>query len=1054
MSARLTRRSAWRAALIPPVLALLLAPLGCEDEAVVAPVAAPEAVVAPEPEVQAPTYEERRDQLRQAVLGGANPVDGLLALLAERPEDEQLWMFLENSPQDAASAKAWLDRWSSLPESGARAHSLTRAALGLAAGDPELAWSAALEARADSPDAAAAVLARVAQQRKKPEPVEPLVDALIAMAAAPKGGAPAATREAAAQVAGWRAAALRGELLAASGALTEALDEFEKAAQDADPRARFQGNLGRAGAVLGAKVPSVPTETVAEWAGAAIDAAIEAGDGAGALRALALSRAVSSQLGQDAAHAERAAKVRAAVGDGGQGALGAQLIAAHADAAYRVGRLGAVVADQAAAQPMAGPELRGPLALRGGIAAFYLRDGAALAAAAQAAEGPWRAALEALQRAASGDLAAALSGAPRASLPPDLLAEVQLAIARQGGARALSAAERAVGFADQSGEARLIVEARLQLEALLRDVNPAAAAKAVDPLRKVEGAVGLRAELAVRAQLAGLPAAAVEGAPPVWAAVLDGRALEAPAPRWAAVARWHAAMLDPTQEGLEEALRGALVALPLHRVGALSAGTALDGSQGVATPAALAALAALEPKEGAVGAALAVLEAAQRRGLAQDELLVGHDALAGLAPEARRELLEAAAVARAATTAYHLGFGPLPEEAFDTLAALEQAAIKADLGFARSCFGEAPSLADMQVGAPRTALLSFAPVAGKLWGVVWSGGGVGLIKDLGPAGPIFEAGARHRAALAGSNASGQRTPHAAGDRLRAALLDPFAQALAGQGRFVTVLPAGLRDVQLTTLPDNREGLRWLASIRIVGQLDRLSRIKPVVESAEADGDRFTPAYLVLQPKLIPAPVVEVEEAPKAPTPPPAADDEIGFAAEVTAPPPAFVLPADLLAGTHKYDENYSSINAGEQATLAQWTSLMPRAQVIHLTSADSAPGGGIVLHDGVLTMEAVRGSKLTAELVVVAVPGEPEVQAARARAFLDAGALSVLVVGWPIPDASAVPLYEGFFSALMRDRTPVKALGDARDNLLRESPLAEKDDNPGLWGTMVLYGLP
>ena len=112
------------------------------------------------------------------------------------------------------------------------------------------------------------------------------------------------------------------------------------------------------------------------------------------------------------------------------------------------------------------------------------------------------------------------------------------------------------------------------------------------------------------------------------------------------------------------------------------------------------------------------------------------------------------------------------------------------------------------------------------------------------------------------------------------------------------------------------------------------------------------------------------------------------------------------------------------------------------------------LHDGVLGVEDIRRSKIIAQLVVIAVPGSPEVQAARARAFLDAGAASVLVISWPLPDHALELLMEGFFSALLRDRTPVKALSDARDNLLRDADGDNAADNPGLWGALQVYGLP
>ena len=1059
------------AALLPLVtvlgLALMVLP-ACEDEEAAAPPpSAPAAPVAPEAEAPL-SYEQRRDQARAEVLAGGDVSELLGALLAEQPEDELLWVLVESAGSTPEAAAAWLGRWSSLPDAGTRSHALTRAQLALAAGQPKEAWDAAFAARADMPEAAAGLLAEAARRGAlRPGEVDPAVDALVALAVAPGGRVSPAVLEQAAAVAGWRAALLRAEVYAAAGEWTSALDEYEKVVQDVDPRAKVRGSLGRlgvaqatAGGGAGTQPATIQPETVAAWCGEAVDAALAAGDPVALLSALQRSAVLHERQGAAGAHHQLSIRARGGMA-APKGPSGAALALEHARASRRVGALSVAADESAAALPVAGPALVDDVAWMAGEAAFWTHDWPALDAAWTAAGGHTKAALGALRQAAQGAGPAAVASAPKSGLPEAELARLHLAIAERAGEAGVPAAQRAVTHAEASGDRRLIVEARLLAEALLRDTDPAAAAKMLAPLgagREAVGA-GLASELAVRAALAGVSTAAVpsEG-PAVWAAILGARAAVADAPRWSALAAWQRAALAPTEDGAEAAVVEAVGGLPLHRVDALRSGTALDGSQGAPTGTMLAELAKLEPKEGVIGVALAALEVAHRIDSARETAASGAQPLAGLAPDVRRGLADAAAQLRVAVTDYHVGVGPFPDAQLDALAALEAAAVRADRGVARAVMGAVPTLADMQVGAPRTALLSYAASGGRLWGVVWNGAGSGQIKDLGLWSAVTAQAVRHRQALVAGSDGGRRASHAAGDQLRVALLEPFAQTLAGQGRFAVVTPAPLRDVQLTTLPDNREGLRWLASIRTIGQLDRLSRIQPVVEAGGADAEQFSPAYLVMQVKQIPAPVIDEEEAAAgkpAPKPAPAADDaEVVVADAVLPEAPAFVPPPDVAAGQKKYDAQYSAVYVAEQATLSQWSASSPRAQVIHISAADAAAGGGFALSDGTLSLDAVRSAKLIAQLVVIAAPGTPEVQAARARAFLDAGARAVLVVAWPVPDAALDLLMEGYFSALLRDRTPVKALSDARDNLLRDADSEARIDNPGLWGTLIVYGLP
>jgi hypothetical protein len=128
--------------------------------------------------------------------------------------------------------------------------------------------------------------------------------------------------------------------------------------------------------------------------------------------------------------------------------------------------------------------------------------------------------------------------------------------------------------------------------------------------------------------------------------------------------------------------------------------------------------------------------------------------------------------------------------------------------------------------------------------------------------------------------------------------------------------------------------------------------------------------------------------------------------------------------------------------------------VLHFASTPASVGGGFQLSDGALSLEDIRATKLIAKLVVISAEGSVDLQRARVRAFLDAGAEAVLIQSWSLPDRAAVRLYEGFFGAVARDRSPSLSWGEAREALLRDQTLGDHLDNPGLWGALRLYAAP
>jgi hypothetical protein len=171
--------------------------------------------------------------------------------------------------------------------------------------------------------------------------------------------------------------------------------------------------------------------------------------------------------------------------------------------------------------------------------------------------------------------------------------------------------------------------------------------------------------------------------------------------------------------------------------------------------------------------------------------------------------------------------------------------------------------------------------------------------------------------------------------------------------------------------------------------------------------------------------------------------------------PQIKLPPEIQAGLQNFNqEGFRKDLLGDQAVLAGWAENAPRARYIHFADVEMAGDGGFKLGDGLLTLAMIRTTTLVAELVVINAEAPVHVQHARVRAFFDAGAKAVMVESWDIPDERAGRLIDGFFGALNRDRPASRALGEAREALLRDSLLGEDLDDPGLWGSMMLFARP
>lgn len=1040
--------------MLPVVLALTLL-IGCGDDEKPAPAATEVVKKAPEK-----TPAQQLEEARKVALSGRHEEALALAekVLARDPADPAVWRLLEQEALAAGQARGLLDRLDAARATGDQVgpHFLLRAELALSASMPEDARVAAKLAYAADPDAAAPLLARAAlglgaAGTPLAEPLPEKGAALLAWAQAEPEAAPPLL-PAAEAVSGWRAALFRAQILEARGDLAGALAECAKAASDADPRAKIRANRARVELAARPEAGVSPAD-VGAWAGEVARAALAEGWGTAALEALERSVAALIAAGRTEEALSGAREL--------QKALPAELEPAM------LGRAGLAVASAASAAGLPLEAREAAAAAREklgdavdrvaeaawieGWSAWQLGRAAEIEAAAGHGDGQRKLALLGLAAMANGDLATAAASFPTTGLAPREGAQVWVEAAVADPAQARVWLERAVVAADQSGELGLRVQTRLALESWARasgDAKGAAAARAALAGLAPADAAGdaLRGELAARALLEGakvvIPAA--EGQPAVlgaWSALSAGVAppLAGDDPLAGGVSAWAEGRVAAVSGGVDAifpAYSGALGKLPLHRQGLLSLGTALDGSQGLPGDADLAALTALG--QGApVDAFLAVHELSHRLLRFRREAAAGVDYTAALPAEKREPLRAAVARARAGLRSWLAGQGPYPKEALAAVQSAESALAKEDgFGPVLPVALESPSAQVESLGG--LGIVSYRLGASGVHGVAISKRG-SSVQNLGSTPKIIGMAMQLRSVLeAGAKGSGP-SPVGPGDRLRAALLDPFADVLAGVGRYLVLAPEPLDAFPLTALPEQASGLRWLADIRNVGSLPSLGALALRTHTVET----YNPDFLGFGAITAGAAAPLAEVAPAG-----------GEGAATDAPLPAALSADELAASARVFPSGLKQTLVGAESKEAAWAERAKTARYLHFTALAPSPDGGFQLADGALTLSEIRATPLGAHLVVVSAGGTMAQQRLRAQAFLDAGAKAVLVSAWPVPDQARARFFGAYYEAIGRDRTPARAVSEAREVFLTDTLAGEGMGSPSVWGSFVLYGAP
>ena len=960
----------------------------------------------------------------------AKALETIQAALADAAGEEEAWRLLVLCALSTDGAGAALDALDASTPVGGQAlqHFRARAELALAAERAADAWNAAEAiAEVDAIEGAAWKVRALAAGAEAPDPKgldkESAADALVlAQVSGRRGKAPLAK---AVFDGPWRAVAVRAELHAAAGDDEAALADRQavlgagdplavravapmlaEAAEDPGARGDLQAQLARAHAELAMGADA------AVAASAAVAAYIEAqryDDALAIAKEIHTGRTeAEDQLG--AAHSGTALATIALLKGGLQTA-----VAEARTAALAFHELGDADAAADASWLQA-------------LAAFGLGLDEELASAQEKA-GDRAALVEGLRNLTVGNSLEAMNTLRAHGLDGHhgvLLDLAAAAAAEAADEPALSAANAAVTRADRAGWLPDRVLARLEAERIAADSGDDARARVLrgelaglaDELAEAGGP--LRAEVAARSIMAGdeteIPAGWSDDASGGWAALAQGVSAEGEHP----VALWASARALASQgdwDGAHGAYAAAVRATPVDRQGPWASLLSQDGSRGPGVEIDAELLREADTS----ASALALLEVHEWwHAAAQTEMAfhVGDDPSLGLELDQRMSLNEAHAAVRAEQLAWLVGAGEGAGAAEERLARLqEQAAAVA--AYARAVPTIDFDIEEIRKDMKGQVILSYrlGPDTGDMV-LVTAGSAHAYTLDDTPS-IVRNARAVRSELLVGEAQGGSKVNPLPGDAIRAALIDPTLEHLQGIGRYL-ILPDGpLWGFNFGALPEQKQGRRFLADIRSIGSQ---ATVTEAFVSRGAPPTSFNPDFLGITPE----------------------GESIGEG--------GLARPSEVQFASRHFGADFREVFDEDAATAAELVKWAPSARYLHLSDVPSGERGSLLFRDDEVSLHTLRGLGFTGQVAILSVEMSPKVAARRAQALRAGGFDSVIYTTWLVDQTVRSKMLYSFYDARNRDRTPARAIAEARQILLDDGLRSYFD--PSWWGAYTLAGLP
>ncbi len=871
--------------------------------------------------------------------------------LTSHPEDDAGWDLVELLAHRAGDLGGMVDRLSADQAIGGRAdrHHALRGALALAANRPADALVAARALAASAPgDAAALVAGAVALGAPAPEGLDPASALLVASGSDPK----TAIDPAVDALPGWRVALVRAKIKAGRG---------DSAGVNAE-LARLPAGLARLQG-LPLALGAAPDATTA-WAAAEATArdAMTNGDVVGAAQSLDLGLPAALSAWEGGRVAAAAAELRKKAEEAKNAEGSASLAAVEAHGNLRAGR--PIFARDAARVAAAGTgsKARGNWELA--LACASLGDASCIDTAVASLAEP--------EATAARELAAALrggAGVPGAGLDPDRAALVALL---------------AAGWVDDPAVAWERASA-----AAAPDLRLWGAAMADRGALSGSGGAGFAEEAAARRYLSSGSGAALVGDHPdtaSWNAAINAEA-GAPGSGLTGWARARAALQAGDVATASRDFGVMAIAVPSWRTGPWTPVLVLDGP----APQQLGAdadrvRAALDP----VTPAIELHGWSHRHETSTLLWQSGVSAVPGKASaEQSAAVWDAAAAYRVASLTWLAGSGPFPTATRDALTSAEKSAGLTSF--------QSPSATSLRGALDGAAVLSFRRLPGMVEVLYVTADGGKLVKLKPQTADAMASWTR--AVVGGDNAV------SSGDRLRAAVLDSAQEVLTGTGKFVVVGPPPFGTFAIDALPEQSDGLRFLADIRSVARMP--------------DFDA-----------LVAVPAAGLEE----------------YQQTLVA---LCATPSESEMIRRLYPQ--AMVLEGPAATAAAWKANAGSARFVHIGDFPTGPSGGWQLADGELTLDDVVRTSLIAQNGYIGGGSDPKLAQARIAALRRAGLIEMLVGAAALDptfhDRTVVHFWEG----VNRRYSATRSYYESRASTLREFDASNRPVN---WVHYLISGKP
>jgi len=468
---------------------------------------------------------------------------------------------------------------------------------------------------------------------------------------------------------------------------------------------------------------------------------------------------------------------------------------------------------------------------------------------------------------------------------------------------------------------------------------------------------------------------------------------------------------------------------PLHRVGSLATHTSLDLSDGGDVAGLFRAMVNLTG-DGQTASSVGLLELARTVEANHREGFAGASSISAIPVDDRVPLLGALETVRAGMQEFWMG-GSFPGEAFTKLGDAEKKVM--GIPTKSHMFNETVISGKgirEQMKTISSVISIFEHNGEYLAGVVSPNASDAVV--LGSAKGIDALVGKHQAALL-AGVGNAKINHLPGNDLRAATLQPLADALTGVGKYLVIVPPVMAKFGFSTLPEQKEGLRFFANtprdITLATSLDSMWSANQVYSDYELD--MFAISRTTKEENW----TSSVTDAGQS-----ALLTNQGFSPEIG------------LVKVHFSDS--AKVVIRDEATVEAFAKNAPRARYIYLSEVASTPNGGFQMADGELSLDQIANTDLHAMIVFIGPDANLDNQARRVEAFMQAGAQAVIVQSWAIPANDLRILVENLFMNLKRNDPLIIAMNKTRGKYIKESSKEAYENNPGHWGAFTIYSRP